>query len=133
MTMAPIFLTHPMTILCINISLGLISCDSCTKEGANFKLKGVNVTGSRYIINTLLLPYARSQLLHRRGSVCIRSSDLGLIPSWGMLKYFHSMTLIFEPVREISNNVVCATSKASDQPAHMRSLIRVFASRLSIL
>ena len=28
----------------------------------------------------------------------------------------------------ISNNVVCATSKASDQPAHMRSLIRPFAS-----
>ena len=38
-----------------------------------------------------------------------------------------------EPVYEISNNVVCATSKASDQPAHMRSLIRAFASRLSIL
>ena len=27
-------------------------------------------------------------------------------------------------------NVVCATSKATDQPAHMRSLIRAFASRL---
>ena len=39
----------------------------------------------------------------------------------------------FEPVHEISNNVVCATSKASDQPAHTRSLIRAFASRLSIL
>ena len=38
-----------------------------------------------------------------------------------------------EPVHEISNNVVCATSKASDQPAHMRSLIRAFASRVSIL
>ena len=25
-----------------------------------------------------------------------------------------------EPVHEISNNVVCATSKASDQPAHTR-------------
>ena len=38
-----------------------------------------------------------------------------------------------EPVREISNNVVCATSKASDQPAHTRSQIRAFASCLSIL
>ena len=38
-----------------------------------------------------------------------------------------------EPGHEISNNLVCATSKASDQPAHMRSLIRAFASRLSIL
>ena len=27
-----------------------------------------------------------------------------------------------EPRHEISNNVVCATSKASDQPAHTRSL-----------
>ena len=38
-----------------------------------------------------------------------------------------------EPLHEISNNVVCATGKASDQPAHTRSLIRAFASRLSIL
>ena len=38
-----------------------------------------------------------------------------------------------EPVHEISNKVVCATSKASDQPAHARSLIRAFASLLSIL
>ena len=35
-----------------------------------------------------------------------------------------------EPVHKISNNVVCATSKASDQHAHTRSLIRAFASRL---
>ena len=40
---------------------------------------------------------------------------------------------IIEPVHGISNNVVCATSKASDQPAHMRSLIRAFASRLNEL
>ena len=40
---------------------------------------------------------------------------------------------LVEPVHEISNNVVCATNKASDQPAHTRSLIRAFASRLSIL
>ena len=38
-----------------------------------------------------------------------------------------------EPQHEISNNVVCATSKGSDQPAHTRSLIRAFTSRLSIL
>ena len=31
------------------------------------------------------------------------------------------------------NNVVCATSKASDQPAHTHSLIRAFASHLHIL
>ena len=33
----------------------------------------------------------------------------------------------FEPRHEISNNVVCATSKGSDQPAHTCSLIRAFA------
>ena len=46
---------------------------------------------------------------------------------------FHSVKLQFEPVHEISNNVVCSTSKASDQPAHTRSLIRAFTSRWSIL
>ena len=40
---------------------------------------------------------------------------------------------IIELLREISNNLVCATSKGSDQPAHTRRLIRAFASRLSIL
>ena len=37
------------------------------------------------------------------------------------------------PLHETSNNVVCATSKVSDQPAHTRSLTRAFASRLNIL
>ena len=34
--------------------------------------------------------------------------------------------LIIEPVHEISNNVVCATSKALDQSVHTCSLIRAF-------
>ena len=38
----------------------------------------------------------------------------------------------YEPRHQISNNVVFATSKGSDQPAHMRSLIRAFANRLKI-
>ena len=41
--------------------------------------------------------------------------------------------LAYEPVHEISNNVVCANSKDSDQPVHMLSLIRAFAHRLNIL
>ena len=47
----------------------------------------------------------------------------------------HNLDLINinQPVHEISNNVVCATSKASDKPAHRRCLIRAFASRLNIL
>ena len=44
-----------------------------------------------------------------------------------------SSSVTNEPVHEISNNVVCATSKASDQPAHTRSLIRAYASRLNNL
>ena len=34
---------------------------------------------------------------------------------------------------QISNNMVCATSKGSDQPAHTHSLIRAFASCLNSL
>ena len=41
--------------------------------------------------------------------------------------------IIIEPRHEISNNDVCGTSKASDQPVHTGSLIRAFASRLNIL
>ena len=36
--------------------------------------------------------------------------------------------LRYEPWHEISNNLVCVTSKGSDQPAHTRSLISAFAS-----
>ena len=41
----------------------------------------------------------------------------------------HPLSSIKEPRHEISNNVVCATSKGSDQPAHTRRLIRAIASR----
>ena len=44
-----------------------------------------------------------------------------------------AVELSTEPVHEIFSNVVSATNKASDQPAHTRSLIRAFASRLSVL
>ena len=47
------------------------------------------------------------------------------------IRHFKNYT--FDPRHEICNNVVCATSKASDQPAHMRSLNRDFASGLNIL
>ena len=42
-------------------------------------------------------------------------------------------SFIYELRHEISNNADMCASKASDQPAHMRSLIRVFASGLNIL
>ena len=46
---------------------------------------------------------------------------------------YDGLSNTYEPLHEISKNVACATSKASDQPAYTRSLIRAFASRLSIL
>ena len=35
--------------------------------------------------------------------------------------------------KSISSNALYATSKGSDQPAHMHSLIRAFASRLNFI
>ena len=56
-----------------------------------------------------------------------------LFLAYSTINVFSCVTIPNEPWHEISNNVVSATSKASDQPAHTRSLIRAFASRLSIL
>ena len=55
-----------------------------------------------------------------------------------MVRCFYSAVALvgvktYESVPEISNNMVCATSKASDQPGHTRSLITAVARRLSIL
>ena len=47
--------------------------------------------------------------------------------------FFDLCKTLLEPWHGISNKVVCATSKASDQPAHTRSLIRAIASGLNIL
>ena len=50
------------------------------------------------------------------------------------LKWFNALiTFSFELCHEYSNNVVCATSKSSDQPAHTGSLISAFASCLNSL
>ena len=56
----------------------------------------------------------------------LKSDQLELDFSLGQAGY-----LLNHP--RISNNVVCATNKGSDQSAHTHSLIRVFASRLNIL
>ena len=54
--------------------------------------------------------------------------------NWEALPFNRKLyvTLKFESRHEISNNMVCATSNGSDQPAHRRSLIRAFASRLNM-
>ena len=69
---------------------------------------------------------------------CVTSYSIKRLPFIFFNSLLHLCTnicnfLINEPVHEISNNVVCATSKASDQPAHTRSLIEAFSSHLSIL
>ena len=45
----------------------------------------------------------------------------------------HTVCIVYEPRHEIPNNMVCATSKGSNQPVHMHSQIRAFASRLNII
>ena len=71
-----------------------------------------------------------SPCLHNYYVLCLLSNTLPFIYERPFPK---NVADIIEPRYEISNNVVCATSKASDQPAHMRSLIRVFANGLNIL
>ena len=41
--------------------------------------------------------------------------------------------VLFEPALDKTNNKTCATGEDSDQPAHPRSLIRVFAGRMCLL
>ena len=84
-------------------------------------------TVSRYSSNQS--PYTILQPMYGNALLEFLSKTLAQISLW---IHVYKCTII-EPVHEISNNVVSATSKASDQPAHTRSLIRAFASRLSIL
>ena len=58
---------------------------------------------------------------------------ISALPSRKQPLMYLSASYSYEPRHEISKNVVFATSKGSDQPAHTRSLIRAFASRLNIL
>ena len=69
--------------------------------------------------NGLMFSFLRTQQMLMHEKTCVIPIFTDVLPN--------------EPVHEISNNVVCATSKASDQPAHTGSLVRAFASRLSIL
>ena len=70
-------------------------------------------------------PTSKSSSIRHKKPTKTVSSRLG--------KWHYFLLKYNEPAHEISNNVACATSKALDQPAHTRSLIRTFACRLSIL
>ena len=67
-------------------------------------------------------------------------SDLGCVIEQFSLQVLAASVYVLSSVlyntqswHEISNNMVCATSKGSDQPVHTRSLVRAFASRINIL
>ena len=63
-----------------------------------------------------------------------RTYRIGNIMSWLPIDFSYAFVFKYkiEPVHDISNNVACATSNASDQPAHTHSLIRASACRLNI-
>ena len=76
-----------------------------------------------------------------QGNVRVTRCELQ-VASWTLVISFNSHQALshllselyaFEPLPEISNNLVCVTSKGSDQSVHTRSLIRAFACRLNIL
>ena len=52
---------------------------------------------------------------------------------YGRLGTNHGSESAFEARHEISYNVVCATSKGSEQLAHKRSLIKAFSNPLNII
>ena len=84
-----------------------------------------------------------SLLLSDNQSLCYKFLILFLKNNWNdhkqttafrcLLFFIWTPTRLQMRLHEISNNVVGGTSKASDQPAHKRSLIRAFACRLNIL
>ena len=76
-----------------------------------------------------LLTEHHLEILSLKGG-CRGSSESTLVK---MSNCWKSHATAHEPVHEISNNVVCATSKASDQPVHTRSLIRAYASHYKCL
>ena len=92
---------------------------------------------SNMIVSTLCRPLCTYYVKHIRKHWYIRIFTQTIICFKEIAHILHSDQQLFytlpqlEPVRQITNNKVCATSKASDHPAHTRSLIRAIACRLS--
>ena len=110
--------------------------------------------GQFFMISLLSAVFSRSTFWEKslsgipsesQTAVCIRSGPTTDLGSKCLLKFFCRRHWSAKNVKNKkssdlkkiepwpSNNVVCATSKVSDQPAHMRRLIRAFASCLNIL
>ena len=137
--------------------LKLLPKDKCFTVKKTWKLVVVSDWRGSLLIKSSDFIECMGLLSHEDYLFCVRSSQHMDFWCWGaytnvvfyqknvsnngklmMIRHcFYAICLlrqsIFEPRHEISNNVVCATSKGSDQPAHMRSLIRAFASCFNIL
>ena len=105
------------------------ACDNCTcalnkkqefgcKQGFQYTPTPLNLLKALIYQNKIMLKISNGQ----------RTVAIKTIVLYSKLKW-----KTIEPRHEISNNVVCATSKASDQPAHARCLIKAFASHFDIL
>ena len=107
--------------------------DCCRRENWFLKIKFILYFGDKKT-------WTADRLYESLSSGCAQNSLLGylyLLEFWiqGLLEYIYlvcSAANTDEPWHEISNNVVCATSKGSDLLVHIHSLIRAFASRLNI-
>ena len=88
-----------------------------------------NVSSAAVVIGSLRDNIVPAPQLH----TSVQKGVLLLQLHIGGMNFVFFCTFTFEPQHEISNNVVYAPSKVSDQPAHMRSLIRAFACRMNVL
>ena len=97
-------------------------------------------TGSCYYYNLKKLKYG---LLQEPHSVMLSHGNVAtdMYVDTGLYEHIHkpnmapkkTCTLLEYTINEPRYEMVCATSRGSDQPAHTRSLIRAFASRLKML
>ena len=94
------------------LNLAIAAC-RCNKDHSHAR-------DDMYLVTTYI-PVVSRLKLYKFDGLLVTAYQLPL--GWGVV----------DPRHEISNNVVCATSKASDKPAHMPILIRAFAHRLNIL
>ena len=127
--------SHTHSLWCVDYNVGFRSLiwhwsQRSRSNVLKICIVALNMTSSFNTCSRMIIIYLAQWLLmvkrwQRRW--CVKDSACFGSPIW------HWSKISNEPWHEISNNVVCATSKASDQPAHTRSLIRAFASRLNIL
>ena len=111
----------------MQISFRFLICSHSTGEMSSQKLNWIKTTFQQAGNSKRLV---QPNQWYKSINICVQKGNFNIY------MYVHvslALTLIIEPVHEISDNFARVTSKASDQPAHSRSLIRAFASRLSIL